>query len=53
MILDSGPKQNVMNSDEKPLLIKERLEHEKIQTTLETYGHLYPNTSLEAATHLL
>ncbi len=26
-----------------PLLIKERLGHEKIQTTLSTYSHLYPN----------
>ena len=26
---------------ENPLLIKERLGHEKIQTTLGTYGHLY------------
>ena len=31
---------------ENPLLIKERLGHEKIQTTLGTYGHLYPNTNL-------
>jgi len=26
-----------------PLLISERLGHEKIQTTLNTYSHLYPN----------
>lgn len=26
-----------------PLLISERLGHEKIQTTLQTYSHLYPN----------
>lgn len=26
-----------------PLLISERLGHEKIQTTLDTYSHLYPN----------
>lgn len=26
-----------------PLLIAERLGHEKVQTTLETYAHLYPN----------
>ena len=32
---------------ENPLLIKERPGHEKIQTTLGTYGHLYPNTNLE------
>ena len=34
------------------LLIKERLGHEKIQTTLGTYGHLYPNTNLEVAKKL-
>ena len=37
---------------ENPLLIKERLGHEKIQTTLGTYGHLYPNTNLEVAKKL-
>lgn len=26
-----------------PLLISERLGHERIQTTLDTYSHLYPN----------
>ena len=26
-----------------PLLISERLGHEKLQTTLSTYSHLYPN----------
>lgn len=36
----------------KPLLLKERLGHEKIQTTLGTYGHLYPNTNLEVAKKL-
>lgn len=30
-----------------PLLIKERLGHESIQTTLNTYSHLYPNKSVE------
>jgi hypothetical protein len=34
---------------EKPLLIKERLGHEKIQITLGTYEHLYPNSNLEVA----
>ena len=33
-------------------LIKERLGHEKIQTTLGTYGHLYPNTNVEVARKL-
>ena len=37
---------------ENPLLIKERLGHEKIQTPLGTYGHLYPNTNLEVANKL-
>ena len=37
---------------ENPLLIKERLGHEKIQTTLGTYGHLYPNTNIEIAKKL-
>ena len=30
-----------------PLLISERLGHEKIQTTLSTYSHLYPNKHQE------
>ena len=29
-----------------PLIVKDRLGHEKIQTTLGTYGHLYPNSNL-------
>ena len=33
-------------------MIKERLGHEKIQTTLGTYGHLYPNTNVEVAKKL-
>lgn len=32
-----------------PLLIAERLGHERIQTTLETYSHLYPNKQIEVA----
>ena len=36
----------------QPLLIADRLGHEKIQTTLGTYGHLYPNTNLEVAKKL-
>ena len=39
----------LISMGENPLLIKERLGHEKIQTTLGTYGHLYPNTILEVA----
>ena len=39
----------LISMGENPLLIKERLGHEKIQTTLGTYGHLYPNTNVEVA----
>lgn len=31
---------------ENPLIIKDRLGHEDIETTLGTYGHLYPNCIL-------
>lgn len=34
------------------LLIKDRLGHEDVQTTLGTYGHLYPNSSYEIANDL-
>ncbi len=37
---------------ENPLVIKERLGHEDVQTTLGTYGHLYPNMNLAAAKRL-
>ena len=36
----------------QPLLIADRLGHEKIQTTLNTYGHLYPNKQAEVAQQL-
>ena len=42
----------LIHMGESPLLLKERLGHEKIQTTLGTYGHLYPNTNLEVAKKL-
>ena len=42
----------LISMGENPLLIKERLGHEKIQTTLETYGHLYPNTNIDVAKKL-
>jgi integrase len=42
----------LISMGENALLIKERLGHEKIQTTLGTYGHLYPNTNLEVAKKL-
>lgn len=35
-----------------PLLIAERLGHEKIETTLNTYSHLYPNKQQEIAQKL-
>ena len=35
-----------------PILIADRLGHEKIETTLETYSHLYPNKQAEVATKL-
>lgn len=35
-----------------PLLISERLGHENIETTLQTYSHLYPNKHEEVASRL-
>ncbi len=35
-----------------PLLIAERLGHEKVETTLQTYSHLYPNKHGEVAEKL-
>ncbi len=35
-----------------PLLIAERLGHEKIETTLQTYSHLYPNKQSDLALKL-
>lgn len=37
---------------ENPLVIRDRLGHKDISTTLGTYGHLYPNTDNEAAQKL-
>ncbi len=34
------------------LLIAERLGHERVQTTMETYSHLYPNKQTEVTTKL-
>lgn len=34
------------------LEIKDRLGHEKIETTLNTYSHLYPNKQMELADRL-
>ncbi len=38
--------------DAPPLLVAQRLGHEKIQTTLQTYSHLYPNQAEELAEKL-
>ena len=35
-----------------PLLIVERLGHERVQTKMETYSHLYPNKQAEVARQL-
>ena len=35
-----------------PLLISERLGHEEVKTTLQTYSHLYPNKQAEVAEKL-
>lgn len=35
-----------------PLLIAERLGHERVQTTMDTYSHLYPNKQIEVANKL-
>jgi integrase len=37
---------------ENPLVIRDRLGHKDINTTLGTYGHLYPNTDTEVANKL-
>ena len=36
----------------QPKLVSERLGHEKIQTTLDTYSHLYPDQSRDLADQL-
>lgn len=35
-----------------PFLVAERLGHERVQTTMETYSHLYPNKQTEVAAQL-
>ncbi len=42
----------LISMGENPLIIKVRLGHEDIETTLVTYGHLYPNSNFEVATKL-
>lgn len=36
----------------EPLLIQARLGHEKIETTLKTYSHLYPNRNMQVADYM-
>lgn len=42
----------LINMEFPILAISERLGHENIQTTLQTYGHLYPNKQKEIAEEL-
>lgn len=42
----------LISMGENPLVIKDRLGHEDIQTTLGTYGHLYPNSNFQVANRL-
>ena len=42
----------LISMGENPLIIKDRLGHEDIETTLGTYGHLYPNSNFDVATKL-
>lgn len=35
-----------------PLVIRDRLGHEDIKTTLSTYSHLYPNVNFEIANNM-
>ena len=37
---------------ENAIIVRDRLGHEDIETTLGTYGHLYPNMNREVATKL-
>lgn len=42
----------LISMGENVLVVRDRLGHEDIQTTLGTYGHLYPNTNREVANKL-
>ena len=37
---------------ENPLVIRDRLGHKDVRTTLEIYGHLYPKSDIEASKRL-
>ena len=47
---DSSPPK--INLGFTPLEVAERLGHEKIETTLNTYAHLYPNSQKKIADRL-
>lgn len=42
----------LISMGENALIIKDRLGHEDVETTLGTYGHLYPNMNREVASKL-
>lgn len=42
----------LISMGENALVIKDRLGHEDIETTLGTYGHLYPNSNMDVAKKL-
>ena len=42
----------LINSGAPILLVSERLGHEDVETTLRTYGHLYPSTTSEVVKKL-
>ena len=42
----------LINMGVQPIAISQRLGHEKVTTTMNVYGHLYPNTQKEIATKL-
>lgn len=50
--LSSHPSLLISKPGVQPKLVSERLVHEKIQTTLDTYSHLYPDQSRNLADQL-
>ena len=42
----------LINMGVQPIAISQRLGHEKVTTTMNVYGHLYPNTQRELADKL-
>ncbi len=49
---DNSHASLLISMGENPLVIKDRLGHEDVQTTLGTYGHLYPNSNFQVANRL-